>query len=89
MKKYWIRIATEDNIQTDLDLYIEPRIVDKPHFRGRVNSYGHSYRIRGREPVFIEDGLTDELKGVTVESLKKFEESYFKPQYEIIKVGEY
>lgn len=80
---YTITIINHDERQTGLTLYITPAVVGKPHYGGWINSYGHYYRVDMAEPVFIEDGLIDELEDVTIKSLKKFEDSYFKPQYEI------
>jgi len=82
-ERYIITIINHDDRSIDLILYITPAIVGKPHYGGWINSYGHYYRVGMAEPIFIEDGLTDELEDVTIESLKKFEDSYFKPEYEI------
>ena len=86
-ERYTITIINRDDRQTNLTLYITPAIVGKPHYGGWINSYGHYYRVGMAEPIFIEDGLTDESKGVTLESLKELEKQYFLPKYKMVKVS--
>lgn len=83
MQKYDIDVLHEDGMYVTLVLTISPRIGLKEHYRGLRNTYGHMYQVGLAIPVFIEDGLTDENEPVTIESLKKFEESYFNPECEI------
>ena len=83
--KFQIHIVNSDNEGTVLNGWSKPCTRIKLHFEGLTNAYGHSYHFRDREPVFIEDGLIDESKGVTLESLKELEKQYFLPKYKIVK----
>jgi len=87
--RFQLRITNTNDEGAVLNGWSEPYIRTKLHFEGLTNAYGHYYHFGNREPVFIEDGLTDESKGVTLESLKELEKQYFLPKYKIIKVGEY
>ena len=87
--RFTLHIINSDNETAILSGWSEPYIGTKLHFEGLTNTYGHYYHFGNREPIFIEDGLTDESKGVTLESLKELEKQYFLPKYKIIKVGEY
>ena len=83
MQKYDIDVLHEDGMYVTLVLTISHLIGLKEHYGGLRNTYGNIYQVVLAIQVFIEDGLTDENKPVTIESLKKFEESYFKPECEI------
>jgi len=83
MQRYDIDVLHEEGRFITLMLTISPRIGLKEHYGGLRNIYGHMYQVGLAVPVFIEDGLTEENEPVTIESLRKFEESYFKPEYEI------
>jgi len=83
--KFQIHVVNSDNKGAVLNGWSEPCIRTKLHFEGLTNAYGHYYHFGNREPVFIEDGLTDESRGVTLESLKELEKQYFLPKYKIVK----